>query len=300
MVMIDEPEVLTSGRPPSSSPPSNWRPSWRSDWRLTRRQRRIGGALGGAIIVVVLAVVLVLHFTGAGPAPITQADVDKAVANGIAQAQKQQAQTPPAATTAYQHILPSMVTVVDSKASAEDGATATGKGALGAGVVINAQGAVLTALHVVSGGGSIRVQFADGTVANARISKAEPANDIAVLAVDQLPGVVVPAVLGGGAQIGDAVFPVGNPLGLKGTLTAGVVSGLDRTVQAGKTTLKGLIQFDAAVNPGNSGGPLVDSKGQVLGIVTGLANPSQQSFFVGIGFAVPITTAGGAAGGPSK
>ena len=280
MVLIDEPEAPT----PEITPAPR------------RRSRTAAAAL--AAVIVVLAVLLVLHFTGGGPAPLTQADVDRAVASGITQAQKQQQATPPAATTAYQHILPSLVTVIDSKTSAED--NATGKGTLGAGVVINASGAVLTALHVVSGAGSIRVQFADGTVANAQVAKAEPDSDIAVLAVDRLPTVVVPAVMGGGAQIGDAVFPVGNPLGLQGTLTAGVVSGLQRTVRAGSTTLKGLIQFDAAVNPGNSGGPLVDSKGQVLGIVTGLANPSHQSFFVGIGFAVPITTAGGAAGGPSK
>ena len=80
-----------------------------------------------------------------------------------------------------------------------------------------------------------------------------------------------------------------------------MVSALDRSVQvAPDHSLKGLIQFDAAVNPGNSGGPLLNRDGQVIGIVTGLANPSQQSFFVGIGFAVPIATAGGVAGSPPQ
>jgi S1-C subfamily serine protease len=94
---------------------------------------------------------------------------------------------------------------------------------------------------------------------------------------------------------------VGHPLGLQDSLSSGVVSALNRTIRPkGGQTLKGLIQFDAAVNPGNSGGPLLDRDGHVVGIVTGLANPSNQGFFVGIGFAVPIATAGGAAGGPSK
>jgi len=122
-----------------------------------------------------------------------------------------------------------------------------------------------------------------------------------VLSVDKLPGVVVPAVMGGGVQVGDAVFAVGNPLGLIDTLTAGVVSATGRSIRTPDgRTLAGLIQFDAAVNPGNSGGPLLNRDGQVIGIVTGLANPSQQPYFVGIGFAVPIATAGGAAGGPAQ
>ena len=97
------------------------------------------------------------------------------------------------------------------------------------------------------------------------------------------------------------MFAVGHPLGLTQSLTAGVVSALGRSVKVGDNrSLDGLIQFDAAVNPGNSGGPLLNRDGQVVGIVTGLANPAQQSFFVGVGFAVPIATAGGAAGSPQQ
>jgi S1-C subfamily serine protease len=111
----------------------------------------------------------------------------------------------------------------------------------------------------------------------------------------------VPAVLAGPPPVGGTVFAVGNPLGLQRSLTAGVVSANDRTITPPRgPALQGLIQFDAAVNPGNSGGPLLNGAGQVVGIVTALANPANQDFFVGVGFAVPITTAGGAAGGPQQ
>ncbi len=164
------------------------------------------------------------------------------------------------------------------------------------------EGAVLTALHVVDGAGQIQVRFADGTQASAaRVAASQPENDIAVLAVDRLPEVVVPAVLGGPPPVGDAVFAVGNPLGLQRQpdRRRGVGDRPRHPHRRGRT-LDGLIQFDAAVNPGNSGGPLLNRAGQVVGIVTGLANPAKQGYFVGIGFAVPIATAGGVAGGPQQ
>ena len=108
-------------------------------------------------------------------------------------------------------------------------------------------------------------------------------------------------MLGGGGAVGDQAFAVGHPLGYVGSLTAGVISGLDRSVKVNNgKTLKGLIQFDAAVNPGNSGGPLLNRGGEVIGIVTALANPSPDGHFLGIGFAVPIGAAGGAANAPAK
>ena len=155
---------------------------------------------------------------------------------------------------------------------------------------------------MVDGAAEIEVIFADGVHATAVIISAEPENDIAVLHPDRLPEIVVPAVLGnaGAMRIGDEAFAVGNPLGLAGSLSAGVISGFDRafTPRNSEQRLEGLIQFDTAVNPGNSGGPLLNRYGQVIGIVTALANPSDQNFFIGIGFAVPIQTAVSAAGGP--
>jgi S1-C subfamily serine protease len=249
---------------------------------------------------VVLAVAVWRTTDGGGPAPLSQGDVNRAVQSGIKASQKEQRAMPPDAATAYRAIGPSLVTVTTERPGTGKAAAST-EVALGAGVVINAQGAVLTALHVVANGRQIQVSFADGTEASAHVLRSQPASDIAVLAVDRLPQVVVPAVMGGAPQVGADVFAVGNPLGLQASLSAGVVSATDRTVRAQDgRRLDHLIQFDAAVNPGNSGGPLLNRDGQVVGIVTGLANPSKQAYFVGIGFAVPIATAGGVAGGPQQ
>ena len=131
---------------------------------------------------------------------------------------------------------------------------------------------------------------------------AQPENDIAVLRAAQTPDIIIPAILGNphAMQVGDEVFAVGNPFGLYSSLSAGVISGFDRIFQSpdSEVRLEGLIQVDAAVNPGNSGGPLLNRDGQVIAIVVGITNPTDQNFFIGIGFAIPITVAGGAAGLP--
>ncbi|MBI4940109.1 MAG: trypsin-like peptidase domain-containing protein [Actinobacteria bacterium] len=262
---------------------------------------RVRRRLRPALLLVVLVLVAALAWwlvRDPGPAPLSRADVARTVAEGIATAQAEQRAAPPDAAVVYGTIVPSLVTVTTGR-GADGEAAGQDDGSLGTGTVVNADGSVLTALHVVSGGGPITVRFADGTRATATVAEKDPSKDIAVLAVDRLPEVVVPAVLGGGVQVGDAVYPVGNPFGLERTLTAGVVSATGRTVRSQAGTLEDLIQFDAAVNPGSSGGPLVNRDGQVVGVVTALANPGKQSFFVGIGFAVPIANAGGAASGPA-
>jgi len=172
--------------------------------------------------------------------------------------------------------------------------------ATGTGVVANAAGAILTAFHVVNGAKSIRVIFADGTPSKADLAASDPSMDIAALTPATLPTVLVPAVLGnsGRLAIGDSVLAVGNQLGLTRSATAGVISGLDRTAtEPGGVKLTGLIQFDAAVNPGSSGGPLVNHKGETIGIVVALANPTAAGTFVGVGFAVPIGAAVSAGSG---
>jgi S1-C subfamily serine protease len=259
------------------------------------RRRRRAVLIASVVVAVALAAGL-WWVSSTGPAPVTTADVDQAVQRGIEQAQDAERNVPPEATTAYRMITPSLVTVTTQRTGG-----ATTETGLGSGVVVNAGGAVLTALHVVDGATQIQVDFADGTRAAAQVTASQPEHDIAVLAVDRLPEVVVPAVLAGPPPVGGTVFAVGNPLGLQRSLTAGVVSANDRTITPPRgPALQGLIQFDAAVNPGNSGGPLLNGAGQVVGIVTALANPANQDFFVGVGFAVPITTAGGAAGGPQQ
>jgi len=173
---------------------------------------------------------------------------------------------------------------------------------LGSGVVINDSGDILTSLHVVENATEIEVIFADGTESPAQIISMLPEKDIAVLGPAILPELLVPATLGNpnAMNIGDEAFVVGHPLGLYGSMSSGVISGFNRSFrpQNSEERLEGLIQIDAAVNPGNSGGPLLNRSGQVVGIVAGLANPTEDSFFIGIGFAVPIDVAGGAAGLP--
>jgi len=250
-------------------------------------------AVAAAFLVGVVAAVVVVANRDS-PQPLDRAEVGT-IASGLVDKAIQDLQRAPApSAVAYQKILPSLVEIEASRAA--------GKGeALGAGVIVNASGAILTALHVVDGATSVRVSFADGTRSAATVSSTDPKNDIAVLQPERTPEPIVPAALGGAGRVGEEAYAVGHPLGYVGSLTAGVISGLGRsiTVPGGKT-LRGLIQFDAAVNPGNSGGPLLDRRGQVIGIVTALANPSRDGYFIGIGFAVPIGTAGGAANAPPK
>jgi S1-C subfamily serine protease len=272
------------------------------DGRWRRLRRRLAGVprrawVGLVVLLVVAAAALTYAVTRPpGPPVLTQRDVDASVQKGLERQAEAEAAAPADATRAHAAIGPSLVLI--QTRSTVDGTAQRGTGA---GVVVNADGTVLTALHVVEGASSITVSFADGTQSPATIAADQPENDIATLTPAKLPETVVPAVLGGGVTVGSPVFAVGHPLGLTDSLSAGVVSALDRTVTVeGKLKLEHLIQFDAAVNPGNSGGPLLNKAGQVVGIVTGLANPTDQRLFVGIGFAVPIATAGGAAGSPPQ
>jgi Trypsin-like serine proteases, typically periplasmic, contain C-terminal PDZ domain len=262
-----------------------------------------GGGIGQRTRLVLASVVLTCIVVGGivlatrdSPSPLDRAQVGTIASDAVAQAIKAQKAAPATSAVVYQQILPSLVTI-ESKGPS----TKAGSEELGAGVIVNTSGSILTAFHVVDGATSIRATFMDGTTTTAEIASTDPANDIAVLTPKRNPSVIVPAVLGGGDQVGDETFAVGNPLGLIASLSAGVISGLDRSIKiADGKTLRGLIQFDAAVNPGNSGGPLLNRAGQVIGIVTALANPSRDKSFIGIGFAVPIGTAGGAAHAPAK
>ncbi len=179
---------------------------------------------------------------------------------------------------------------------------ADGKTALGSGVIIDEDADILTALHVVADATRITVTFADGLTVEAKIFAKQPDNDIAGIRALGHPDNMAVATMGNpnNLTIGEDAIVIGNPFGLSRSLSTGVISGLHRTIQppGAAKPMTELIQFDASVNPGNSGGPLFNRDGDVVGIVSGLANPNGQASFAGIGFAVNIQAAGGAVGVP--
>lgn len=263
------------------------------------RLQRLRAGVKGAIpfvsgVLAALAALLIYNLLFPGPPPLTAREVNDTVAHALASA------TPPPAfsTRVFQIIQPSLV-VVQTRAAGENGEEDNG---LGSGVLITDRGDILTSLHVVSNATEILLTFADGTQSAGQVMVEQPENDIAVLQATQLPELLVPATLGNptAMRIGDEAFAVGNPFGLYDSMSAGVISGFNRSFQPPDSNqkLEGLIQIDAAVNPGNSGGPLLNRNGQVIGIVTGIVNPAKENFFVGVGFAVPITVAIGGIGSP--
>ncbi|MEM7537345.1 MAG: trypsin-like peptidase domain-containing protein [Chloroflexota bacterium] len=277
-------------------------------------------------ILATLAGLIVYNQLFPPPQRLTQQDIDNRILDSFAAA------TPPPAysTTVYETILPSFVLIevgedegpgdgnlartstfqnVAYRSQGEEGPEGEPDGedpqfGIGSGVIINAEGAILTALHLVEWAEVIRVTFADGTEAQGQLVAAEPDNDIAVLAVDTLPQTYAPATLGNpnAMRIGDEAYVVGNPLGFAASLSAGVISGFNRTFTPPVLDyeLTRLIQFDAAVNPGTLGGPLLNRNGEVIGVVVGLANPMQLPDFSGVGLAVRIDVATVAAGGPPQ
>ena len=280
---------MTQEGTPAEAPPAPTSTRWRPP-KLSRR-----AWIRTAVVAVLFAGVAAYVFRDTSKPPSTHTDaasVDKKISSAIDKLQG----APAPGVGVFDTIRGSIVVI---QAKGVSGAWTAGD--LGTGVIVNAQGEILTSLHVVQDATSIKVTFSDGTESAATIASSDADHDSAVLLPAQLPGVVVKAVLGGNGRVGDETYAVGHPLGLVDSLSAGVISGLGRSFQLPNgRTLTGLIQFDAAANPGNSGGPLLNRKGQVIGIVTGLVNPSGAGAFAGIGFAVPIGAAGGAAGAPSR
>ncbi len=233
--------------------------------------------------------------------PVTQDDIDAAVRESL-----EREPLPSAAAKAYENILPSVVRVIglmdDNDTGENNPEQRAMERSLGTGVVIIDNGTILTNLHVVWGAKKIRVRFANGHESEAVMMGAQPENDLAVLKALSLPDDLEAATMRSTSDLrpGDHVIAVGHPFGIGPSVSYGVVSGLKREFRSseGDKTLTNLIQFDAAANPGNSGGPLVTMDGQVVGIVTAILNPSEQRTFIGIGFAVPIENAASAAGMP--
>jgi S1-C subfamily serine protease len=228
------------------------------------------------------------------PNQLSVDDVNESVAQAMASATPM----PSYSSLVYQAIQPSLV-LIQVEEKHEDAESDFG---LGSGVIVDNFGNILTSLHVVDGASVITITFADGTRSEGQIVSAMPERDIAVLQALDTPLSVVPAVLGNpnAMRVGDEAFVVGNPFGLYSSMSTGVISGFDRIFKVTGTDVEidGMIQIDAAVNPGNSGGPLLNRAGHVVGIITGIINPTDESFFVGIGFAVPITVAVGGMGSP--
>jgi S1-C subfamily serine protease len=272
------------------NPSPSQSPRWSR--RLFRRVR-VAAPFATGVLATFLALWLYGKVAPSPPA-LTPKDINEAVAQAMASATP----APTFSSRVYQVIRPSIVLIQTQ--SGEDNQNPDF--GLGTGVVIDVFGDILTSLHVVADATQVMITFADGTQSEAQIVSQQPEHDIAVLRALQPPAELWPAILGNpnASRVGDDAFAVGNPFGLYSSMSAGVISGFNRSFEAEGTNqrLEGLIQFDAAVNPGNSGGPLLNRNGQVIGIVTGILNPVEQEVFIGIGFAVPINVAGAAAGLP--
>ncbi len=285
-----------------AAPPSSGRRSRLKSF-VARHERQLWAS---ALLLFVVCGLALNSSTRPGTAPLTMKQIDYAMRKSIEE-------TPLAspAAKAYDAVIPSVVRVVglmtegddgsEIKDDAKNGKTPVERG-VGTGVVIIDNGTILTNLHVVNGAKRIRVSFMDGTESDAQLLSIQPENDLAVLRARTIPDDLSAATMRSTGDLapGDHVIAVGFPFGIGPSVSEGVVSGLKREFRSpeGQQTMSNLIQFDAAANPGNSGGPLVTMDGEVVGIVTAILNPSRQRVFIGIGFAVPIENAAAAAGMP--
>jgi S1-C subfamily serine protease len=278
-----EPAPQPATVPADTSRLARWRgrlPPWReSHWRWL--------ALAALVALLVQA-----YWPSAQGRKLTQQDIDAAVLKTM-----ETAVLPSPAARAAAAIAPSVVRV---NGYVNDGDGEEKEHGVGSGVVIVDSGIILTNLHVVYGANRIELTFHDGTRSGAIMTGAQAHNDLAVLQAQKLPDDLKAATLRSTADLqpGDGVVAVGFPFGIGPSVSSGVISGLKRSFRSpeGKQQIGNLIQFDAAANPGNSGGPLVTLDGEVVGIVTAILNPNEQRTFIGIGFAVPIENAASAVG----
>jgi S1-C subfamily serine protease len=253
-------------------------------------------------VIFVVGVVFTLGLLAArdamrpAPAELTQEDIDNAVLYTM-----ENKSLPSRAAKAAEAVMGSVVRVRGYDEFDEPGGNEQTQG-VGSGVVIVDNGTILTNLHVVSGAKRVTVTFFDGSESEVEVLKTFPENDLAVIRAKKIPDDLQAATMGSTAHLrpGDEVVAIGFPFGIGPSTSAGVISGLDRSFRSpqGKQVMTGLIQFDAAVNPGNSGGPLISMDGEVIGIVTALLNPTPARTFIGIGFAATIESAGSAVGIP--
>jgi S1-C subfamily serine protease len=276
-----------------AAPPVPTRRQRLGSWALRHERRLWAGLL--ALLLVSVVSLQVLHKRQ--PAPLTLEKIDAALRASLVEKPLDAAEA-----RAYEAILPSLVRVVGQSNQPDDGSDDREHRGVGTGVVIVDSGIILTNLHVVAGAKRIKVTFSTGLEADADITGVYAEHDLAVLKARSIPDDLPAATMRSTADLrpGDHVVAVGFPFGIGPSVSSGVVSGLKREFRSpeGERVLTNLIQFDAAANPGNSGGPLVTMDGAVVGIVTAILNPSRQRVFIGIGFAVPIENAASAAGMP--
>jgi S1-C subfamily serine protease len=286
---FDQPE--SSNQPKQNSPSEISFSTARFRWR-NLRPSRYALLRGGLVGLAALFLVWAYGAFKPPPAQITQEDIRAAVLHTL-----QTETLPSPMAKAYEIIRPSIVRVRGLEVGNQGEDVERG---VGTGVVIVDKGLILTNLHVVLGAKRVKIVFADGLESEATVTGMRPEHDLAVLQAHTIPDDLFAATMRSTADLnlGDQVVAAGFPFGIGPSVTAGVVSGLRREFRSsdGKRVLTNLIQFDAAVNPGSSGGPLVTAEGEVVGIVTAILNPTDQGFFVGIGFAVPIENAAAAVG----
>jgi S1-C subfamily serine protease len=274
-----------------ATPPAARRGRWGA---YAKRHERPLLVAAGALFA--LALVIAHARFAPSSQSITQEDIDAAVLHTL-----ETTQFPSTAATAYDKVRHAVVRVRGrGVAQDKDGKEGHAVEGVGTGVVIVDTGIILTNLHVVAGADRVEVEFDDGLEAEAEVIGVRPEHDLAVLQAKKVPDDLAAATLRSTADlaVGDEVIAVGFPFGIGPSVSYGVVSGLRREHRSpqGKRLLTNLIQFDAAANPGNSGGPLVTADGEVVGIVTGILNPTEHHVFIGIGFAVPIENAAAAVG----
>ncbi|MEY3652475.1 MAG: Periplasmic pH-dependent serine endoprotease DegQ precursor [Pseudomonadota bacterium] len=276
-----------AGRPAPSAPTKGFK-SW-----LLRHER-------WAMLLLGLAIGAAMWWAserwGAPRQVLTQKDIDAAVLHTLA-TQDLPSRTAKAAGL----IWPSVVRVRAFGTDPQNPKAGEKELGVGSGVVIVEDGTILTNFHVISTAQRLEVTFFDGMESAAFVISTMPENDLAVIKPQKIPDDLQPATMGssGNLQPGDEVVAVGFPFGIGPSVSAGVVSGLNRSFKPeGQMAMKGLIQFDAAANPGNSGGPLVNLSGEVVGIVTAILNPTSARTFIGIGFAATMESAGSAVGIP--
>ncbi len=287
----NSPRSPVGARPESPSPEKPVEAPVKAKWRdLYKRHER---PLAISAFIMLAAFAAASHVTKSPVAPaISQERIDAAVARSLSEQP-----LPSPAAKVYEAVKGAIVLVRAIGDALETDEYL--QKAAGTGVVVVNRGTILTSLHVVAGAGRIRVVFADGLESDAKVVGQQPENDLAVLQAETVPDDLAAAVMRPRADLqpGDTVVAVGFPFGIGPSVSAGVVSGLKREYRSpgGESHLSNLIQFDAAVNPGSSGGPLLNAAGEVVGIVTAMLDPGGGGF-AGIGFAVPVETAAAAAG----